>query len=334
MLSDNKLEDLYNEIAPPEADQIKLIVAPPIRFAYKQSDYLYLLYKNLFKSEKYIVQTLSGWKHIKLIFSLFKNRVTILHYHWLECSGVLNLPLFLYKMLCLMIYKWSGGRLIWTIHNKMPPDGKLFRFNFYARRWMARNASLLHIQCRSVIPELSRFFEVPQDKFRLMNHPKYPHTLLPRAAAVEAINLRYDANLKIQDKLFLMIGHISPYKRIATVCKIFSELPVQKKLIIAGPVKRGQMKYFKKLKKLVRQSKNVILIPQFISEENVPEFMNACDYALFNFRTIFSSGGIHLAKSYKMQIILPDQPCMKEIEYEKLYFFDTKEELKKLLEDC
>lgn len=331
MSSDYNLEDLYNEIAPPEADQINLVVAPPIRFAYKQSDYLYLLYKDLFKSEKYTIQALSGWKHYKLLFFRFKKRETILHYHWMECSGIFNLPFFIYKMFCLIVFNWMGGKIIWTLHNKMPPDGKLFRINYMARRWMAHRALLIHIQCKTVIPELSRFFGVPEEKFRMMDHPKYPHSLLPRAAAVEAINLRYDANLKIQDKLFLMIGHISPYKRITTVCRIFSELPIQKKLIIAGPVKRGQMKYYKRLKKIARQSENIILIPQFISEENVPEFMNACDYAIFNFRSIFTSGGVHLAKSYNRQIILPDHPCLREFENERMNFFTSKEELKKLL---
>ncbi|PWN06583.1 glycosyltransferase [Rhodohalobacter mucosus] len=327
------LEDLYSEVMGGVDDPLSVIVAPQVRFAYKKSDYLYLTYNQLFKSEKYRVQSLSGWKHIKLIVAARKKSNTLLHYHWLECTGILNLPVYLYKLFCIMVFVWSGGKLVWTIHNKMPPDGKLFRFNYLARRWMARASELLHVQCKSVIPELSRFYGVEESKFRMIPHPVYPRSLYPRAAAVEAINLRYDANLKIQDRLFLMIGHLSPYKRIGTVCRIFNDLPVQKKLIIAGPVKRGQMKYFKRLRRLVRNSDNILLIPQFISEENVPEFMNACDYVVFNYRSIFTSGGVFLAKSYNKRIILPDDLCAREFKDENMFFFRTKKELKELLEN-
>lgn len=332
MSTETTLENLYSEVVGTGHQQVTVIVSPQIRFAYKKSDYLYLFYNQLFRSDNFSVQSLSGWKHLKLILTARRSSNTILHYHWLECSGILNLPFFLYKMFCIMLYVWTGGNLVWTIHNKMPPDGKLFRFNYLARRWMARASEFLHVQCKSVIPELSRFYGVSENKFRMIPHPVYPRSLYPRAAAVEAINLRYDADLKVQDKLFLMIGHLSPYKRMGTVCRIFDELPVQKKLIIAGPVKRGQMKYYKRLRRLVRNSENILLIPQFISEENVPEFLNACDCVVFNYRSIFTSGGVFLAKSYNKRIILPDDPCTREFEDENMQFFRTKRELKELLE--
>lgn len=332
MSSDYSIEDLYSEIKKPGEKKVTVYAAPPIRFSHKQSDYLYLLYRNIFKSSEYTINGLTGLKHIRTIFLFHKNKKIILHYHWLECTGFLNLPFFLLKFLCLLFFRWTGGRIVWTLHNKIPPDGKLFRINYSVHRWMAKKSELIHIQCRAVIPEISRFYGVDTSKFRFIQHPKYPHSLLPRATAVEAINLRHAANIKMQDKLFLMIGNISPYKGIESVCKIFMTLPVQKKLIIAGPVKRGQIKLYKRLKKLTNQAHNIILIPQFIGEENVPEFMNACDYVLFNFRDIFTSGGVYLALSYKKPIIVPDEPCMREIDYEDMHFFNSKEELKKLTE--
>ncbi|MDX1592020.1 MAG: glycosyltransferase [Balneolaceae bacterium] len=334
MSSETTLEELYTEVVGDDPDSVTVFVAPPIRFAYKKSDYLYLFYKDLFKNDRYKIESLSGWKHIKLAFSSLRKRPSILHYHWIECTGVFRIPSFLCRLFCIWIFLKRGGNLIWSIHNKMPADGRNLRFNFLARRWLAGTSSLLHVECHSVIPELSRYFGVSESKFRVIPHPDYPHSLYPRAAAVEAINLRYDAHLKMQDKLFLMIGHISPYKRIGTICRIFSELPPQKKLIIIGPVKRGQMKYYKRLRRLIRNSGNILLIPQFIDEENVPEFLNACDYILFNYDSTFVSGGVFLAKSYRKQIILPDTPCMREFEDENMHFFNTKAELKQLLQEA
>lgn len=323
------LEEIYYELS--QEKNVTLFVAPPIRFGYKQSDYLYLFYKNLFKSGRYSIENITLAGHLKPILKNLRLKPSIFHYHWIECTGFVNLPFFIYKFLCLFIYTKSGGKLVWTIHNKMPLDGKYLLINKMVRGWVARHANLLHTQCSSAIQELSQFYGVEESKFRTIPHPKYPPMLMPRAAAIEAINYRFDVNIKVQDRLFLMIGHISQYKQIEEVCEIFKEEPIQKKLIIAGPVKKGQMKVFKRIRKMVSPLSNVILIPQFIKEESVPEFMNAADILIFNFKDVFTSGGVHLALSYNKPVILPRTDCMKELEGENKLFFDTPNELKELI---
>jgi glycosyltransferase involved in cell wall biosynthesis len=329
MKSDYRLEDLYREIS--DEKTLPVYVTPPVRFAYKQSDFLYLLYKELFKSDEFNIKSISVFQHYRPVLAAIRKKPSIIHYHWLECTGFLNLPVFFYRMLCLFLFKALGGKLVWTIHNKMPLDGKYRRLNYAARRWLASKSERIHILCRSAIPGVAFFYRVPEEKFRFIPHPKYPPELMPRASAVEAINHRFGSNIKMQDRLFLMIGHISAYKRIDQVIDIFRDQPIQKKLIIAGPVKRGQMKLFKKLKKKISSIENVILIPQFISEESVPEFMNACDYTIFNFKHVFSSGGVHLALSYRKPVIVPDTECMRELEQEGMMYFNNPEELKEVI---
>ena len=326
-----QMEDLYREIAGDK--HVTVFVAPPIRFGYKQSDYLYLLYKDLFRLDQFRFRSITRFRHFIPVISSIRKQPSIFHYHWLECTGFFNLFTFFYRMLSLMLYKWTGGKLVWTMHNKMPLDCKYKKLNYAARRWLAGNAERIHIQCESAIPEMAFFYRVPEEKFRFIPHPKYPPELMPRASAVEAINLRFGCNIKMQDRLFLMIGHISPYKQICQVCDIFINQPIQKKLIIAGPVKKGQMKYYKKLKKKIRGVENIILIPQFISEECVPEFLNASDNMIFNFTGLLTSGGVHLALSYKKPVIVPDNSCMRELNRKEMIFFSTFDELKEIMDD-
>lgn len=323
------LEEIYDELS--QEKNVTLFVAPPVRFGYKQSDYLYLFYKDLFKSGRYSIENITIAGHFKPIILNLRSKPSIFHYHWIECTGIINLPFFIYKFLCLFIYTKTGGNLVWTIHNKMPLDGKYLWINKIVRVWVARNADLLHTQCASAIQELSHFYGVDESKFRTIPHPKYPPMLMPRAAAIEAINYRFDVNIKVQDRLFLMIGHISEYKQIEQVCEIFKEEPVQKKLIVAGPVKKGHMKVFKRIRKLVSPLPNVILIPQFIKEESVPEFMNAADILVFNFKDVFTSGGVYLALSYNKPIFMPRTDCMMELEGENNHFFENLHELKELI---
>ncbi len=224
-----------------------------------------------------------------------------------------------------------GGKIVWSVQNTLPPDCRYEWLNYYARRWLAGKTDLLIVECRSVIDDISTFFHVHPDLIRVVEHPPYPAQIMPRAAAVEAINHRYNVGLKVQDRLFLMFGHISAYKQIGSVCEIFKKEPVQKKLLIVGPVKKGQMKLYKSLKKRASKTSNIILIPQFINEESVPEFLNAADCLIFNHRNSHSQGGVHLAISYRKTAFLPKKGCLKELEGENLYFFTSQEELKKLI---
>ncbi|TVQ01742.1 MAG: hypothetical protein EA359_13480 [Balneolaceae bacterium] len=326
-----KLEKIYSELH--EEGPVTLFVAPPIRFAYKRSDYLFLLYKDLLASPVYKIDSVSTIGHLKFVLWAVLGKKSILHYHWLEYTGFFAGFNYFFKLSCIWVYKKLGGKIVWSIHNKLPLDCSHEWIHFKTRKWLAQKADRLLIECESVLAEISTYFNVHINKFRVWPHPAYPPQLMPRAAAVEAINHRYNVTIKVQDRLFLMFGHISPYKQIDKVCEIFLKQPIQKKLLIVGPVKNGQMKYYKKIRKLSQQKENIVLIPQFIKEECVPEFMNATDYVLFNYREILSSGGVSLARSYDKPIILPKTGCLRELDDENLRFFGTQEELKTLIEN-
>jgi glycosyltransferase involved in cell wall biosynthesis len=329
MKQPDQLEDLYNEL---NGDEVcTLYVAPPIRYAYKKSDYLFLFYRDLLSSETYTISGVSTAGHLKFILARLFRKRCILHYHWIECTGFFSMFVYFYKLICLFLYKALGGKLIWSVHNKMPMDCRMEWVNYRGRRWIAKKADLLHIECESAAAEISTFFGVHEKKMRFWPHPEYPPQLMPRAAAIEAVNHRYNVNLKVNDRLFLMFGHISAYKQTDKVCEMFLNEPIQKKLIIVGPVKKGQMKLYKKVRRLSRKKDNIVLIPQFIKEECVPEFMNAADFVLFNYRDVLSSGGVPLAKSYGKPIILPRKGCLHEQEGEELTFFNTQEELRKII---
>lgn len=325
----NKLIDIYRELTGDES--FTLLVAPPIRFTYKRSDYLYLYYQKILKESEIPIRNINTLGHIKLFFwQLFGSR-SVLHYHWFEISGPISIFSTIYKVIFIFLYKLLGGNIVWSVQNTLPPDCRYEWMNYYARRWLAKNADLLLVECRSVIINISTFFNVHPDSVRAVGHPSYPAQILPRAAAVEAINHRYNVGLKVQDRLFLMFGHISGYKQIGSVCEIFETEPVQKKLIIVGPVKKGQMKLYKSLKKTASATPNIILIPQFISEESVPEFMNAADCLVFNPVNSLSLGGVHLAMSYQKTTFLPKKGCLKELNNENLFFFTSKKELEQLI---
>lgn len=324
MQTDQTLYDVYRELA--NSEEFTVYVVPLIRFDYKQSDYLYLLYKKLYNKKGVEIKTLSYFDHWKIGMSGIKNSKKVLHYHWLECSDIRSLLGMLYKFINIFIYTSLGGKLVWTIHNKMPHDGRFIRLNFRLRKWMANRADRLHIHCKTMIPEISEFYGVSESKFVVVPHPKFPAKQIDRKIAVEEINHLRNLGLSGDDTIYLMFGNISHYKQIDEVCRIFKTLDDNKKLLIVGPVKKGQMPYFNQIKKLSKESSNIRLVPHFIKEENVPFYFNASDCVLFNYRDILTSGGVELANSYDKPIIAPKLGCIKELSGENHILFETKDE--------
>jgi len=317
-------------------DCATLYVVPALRKNKQSSDYLYLLHKDIIenKTSPKLV-SIAEWQHLTYVWSALRKRPSVVHYNWFEVTDRTAVLQVLFAWFSLAVYKSLGGKIIWTIHNKNSQSRYFKHFNLILRSWISRRADLLRVHCETAAEEMSSELEVPLSSFVVLPHPRFPAYLLPRIAAIEAINHRFGFSLQTRNQIFLMFGNISPHKRILEVMDIFKSLSSNKKLLIIGPVKQGYMSYFRKLKKSMTSDKNNVFIhPRFINEQVVPEFFNACDYCLFNYRELLTSGGVELARSYQKAIIAPEKGCLRELQgNENVILFKTDEMLKQLLAD-
>lgn len=336
MATHDQLLELYAELIPENhSGKKELYVVPLIRHDYKESDYLYLLYRDIIENRKdqFSIKSVSVWKHWIFAWRALSKKNVILHYHWLECTDFKSLTGMVYKLICIFLYKLFGGKLVWTIHNKMPHDRKYQQFNYRIQSWMAARADLLHIHCSSMIDEISRFYDQPAGKFRVVEHPEFPSKVIKRERAINKLNETRNLGLKSSDQIFLMFGNISAYKQIGKVCSMFTGLPSHKKLLIVGPVKKGQMSVFYGIKDISKSAENIRLVPHFISEKMVPYYMNAADCVVFNYEKILTSGGVELARSYGRPIIAPNLGCLSELDDKNSTLFNSQEELNQLLSE-
>lgn len=334
MATHDQLLNLYDDLLPDDHDgRIPLFVVPLIRYNYKQSDYLYLLYRDIIENrkDKFDIKSISVWKHWVFVMKALTTKHAILHYHWLECTDLKSLAGMIYKLICIFLFKAAGGHLVWTIHNKIPHDNKYRSFNYRIQSWMASRADLLHIHCKSAIKEISGFYNQPESKFRVVDHPTFPSKMIEREEAIRKLNSERNLSLEKSDCIFLMFGNISSYKQIDKVCRMFSNLSSNRKLLIVGPVKKGQMENFREIKEIANHNENIRVVPHFISEEMVPNYMNAADCVLFNYRQILTSGGVELTRSYGRPILAPNMGCLSEHDDGKTTLFNTQEELKQHL---
>lgn len=324
------LEEIYASV---NNDASTIYVVPLIRHSHKKSDYLYLLYEDLIKGDKYDIKSISVFNHFKLVAGILINRrKAILHYHWLEFQDFKSLLGMPWKIFCIFLFHIFGGNIVWTLHNEFPHDQKYLDLHSYLHKKMAKWADILHVHCASAVPKMKKRLEVNQTKFRLIPHPDFPAEPIDKQEALQNLKSEYECNLSANIPTLLMFGNISRYKQIEKVAELITKLPVESRLLVVGPIKKGNIDLYEELKELDDQSSRIILVASFIPEEHVGWFYSAADFCLFNYREILSSGGYNMAKAYQKPVIAPNLGCLSE-EGEKadVHLFNSQEEFKELL---
>lgn len=323
------LDEIYSSVNP---DAKTIYVVPLIRYSLKKSDYLYLLYKELINGDKYTIESISVFNHFKLVAGILKNKNAILHYHWLEFQDFKSLLGMPWKMACIFLFKKFGGNIVWTLHNEFPHDQKYLGFHQYLHKKMARWSDALHVHCKTAVAKMSTRLQAPAEKFNLVPHPEYPVQPIPKKEAIEKLNTHFNRDLSTSTPLLLMFGNISRYKQIEKVADIVIDLEADCKLLIVGPIKKGNMKLYEELTEKQKRSKRIQIIPDFIQEEHVTWFYSAADICVFNYREILSSGSYHMARAHHRTIIAPDLGCLSEEQGQpNVHLFENTGELKALL---
>ncbi len=325
-------------------DVKKIYVVPLINYSFKKTNYLYLLYKNFILNEDSFgekkdyginIESLSIFAHPKIVLSRIKNEKSILHYHWLEITGLLSLSGTIWKLFWISFYKLLNGKIIWTIHNEFPHSNNYILLNKIIRKYMAHMADKLQVHCKSAIDIMMPLLNIGKNKFFIVPHPEYPIESVERDKAIDLLNEKYfKGKINKEDILFLMFGEIAKYKGIKEVVEIFNNLDERKKLVIAGVIKKGNEKYFKEVLLSIKNKEEFLISPKRIPDDDVPLFFNSSGYALFNFSDLLTSGSVMLALNYNKKIIIPFKGCLKELNGQNVIQFNNIEELKNILISC
>ncbi|MFN1833949.1 glycosyltransferase [Balneola sp. MJW-20] len=325
------LSEIFSEIDP---DIKKIYVVPLIRYSHKRSDYLYLLYQDLIESDTYDIESISVFNHFSLVTGIWKNKSAILHYHWLEFQDLKSFFGMPWKLLCIWLFKAFGGKIVWTIHNEFPHDRRFLLLHKLLHKKMAKWAEILHVHCKTAIRIMNPRLKVDESKYRVMEHPLYPAKQLSRSTAIEHLKNELSLVLNPNHPVILMFGNISEYKQINQVVDIVLRSGPNVQLLIAGPVKKGNMSLFKKLQNKAKKASIISLYPHFVSEEQVPWFFSASDLCVFNYREILSSGGVQMARSHAKKILAPNKGCLSELsDKPNIQLFNSEIELEEKLNE-
>lgn len=328
-----KLLNIYRALSP---DIRKLYVFPHIERSSRFNQYLSLLYSGLPDAEEspsVAVRSGSFFSPLIVLGKIFGEK-SVVHHHWFECRNISSLLNALWKLTMMALYRLSGGKIVWTVHNKYPHQRKLLRINVALMYALARLAHRLLVHCGEAQRIMAGYLRVSSDKFSVVEHPDYPVISVTREAAVKYLAERYGmGDLSERRPVFLMYGYIAPYKGNTEVMEMFlSDEDIPGVLVLAGRVKPEEEEYGREVERLASSSDRIYRTGMMIPDEDVAYFFGAADYLIFNFhRDILYSGGVHTALNYNKNIIVPDAGCFRELEGENILKFKDRDQLKSVL---
>lgn len=331
-MTHHKLLTIYHELI---LGLEKVYVIPDIEKFSTHNSYLRLIYDPITKENisKISVES-SSFLTPKFICRRVLGEKSVLHHHWFEIRNVKMLLNAIWKICLISTYRLAGGKVIWTAHNIEPHFHKFRRLNRIFRRVWAKIPHKIHVHCQHAVSVMSPLLHVDANKFFVAAHPDYPAKIIPKNHARKLLEKILPGQLNLSEKtVYLMFGYIAAYKGIREVIEIFRNLPLDRMLIIAGPVKKNENAYFQQLQALIEGKSNIILLKKYISDEEMSALLNAVDYVIFNFSKILTSGCVVLSQSYQKKIIIPNIGCLREMSGPNIYKFDTLQQLQQTLSE-
>ena len=326
------LSDLYKK-ANNKARTI--FVVPLIRYNLKKTDYLYLLYQDLIETKgNYSVKPISVFSHFRFVIAALFNKDHILHYHWLEFQDLRALSAMPYKLLCISLYHLLGGTIVWTVHNLTPHDRRYLNLHKRLHRWMGKKADIVHVHSVTAIPMVSEKFGIEPSKMVVLKHPDFPAEIHSTTKARERFLSFFNRSKEdIQLPVLLMFGQLSAYKGIIEAITIILSIDLPFKLWIVGPIKKGQDKLHKQTMDRCYNDERIVYIPKFIPEDRYPYLLSSADICVFNYRSILTSGGVMMARSYQRDIVAPYMGILKDYQTDSsVSLFETDEDLYNILQ--
>jgi beta-1,4-mannosyltransferase len=272
--------------------------------------YQHLMIKGLNESE--LINAFNGVddRFLGPIRTWYKYKPKFIHFDWIHSYYIRRtswmtyflLPLFILQVV--FLNKMTSSKIVWTLHNLMPHNSTNLFVNKFVRRFFANQCLWIRVFSENTIDEASKLLKVSKHKIKVIPEGDYrlfyPNTI-SRAAARSFFKLRKE------EKVFLYLGFIRPYKGIENLIYSFLKLKEENiKLIIVG--QNRDKKYVDSLKKNIKANatNKIIFKDNFIPNDDLQIYYNACDIVVLPFEKVENSGSVILAMGFKKPIIAPD----------------------------
>jgi glycosyltransferase involved in cell wall biosynthesis len=215
-------------------------------------------------------------------------------------------------ILTFLISKAVGKTTVFTVHDLYDFGKKSVRRKFQleiARNMVFKFSDSIHVHNYYTRKLVHSRYRRRRNVF-VIPHGNYIGYYENRIAKSEA---RTQLRLPFNSFVFLFLGLLRPYKGLEDLIAAFKKLNGSDlRLVIAGRV-FGVDNYESTLKALSRTDPRIKVEADFIPDEAVQVYLNACDFFVLPYKDITTSGAAALALSFGRPIIAPSITSFPEI---------------------
>jgi glycosyltransferase involved in cell wall biosynthesis len=170
------------------------------------------------------------------------------------------------------------------------------------------------VQSKTVEKDLIKFNK-SNKPYKLSPHPLYNifGEKLDKEEAKKYIEKNYDVKFDT-DKVILFFGYIRKYKGLMYLLEAMPEILKKKnvKLLIAGEFYDDEKPYKEKIKELKLES-NILLLSDFMPDDEVRYFFSACDCLVLPYTDATQSGIVQIAYYYDKPVVVTDVGGLSEV---------------------
>lgn len=306
---------------------MKILAYPLDKGPYQERLYFYIIkagnkvsYMNRFLKKGFPPWLVLPFFPIFLLFYRFLG-FKIFHLHWQS----FNLPLInrlpkislIYSIFCIKLIKIFGFKLLWTVHNLIPHE-KATSDDLYVTKILCDLANAKIVHSDETINEMKKLRLNTDNTFII------PHGSFVGVYPNNFKNTKNKFGFLEKDFVFLFFGNIRPYKGLPELLNSFSKLKDKRlKLLIVGNCWDNEL--INLLKKYSKIDKRILTKIEFVKDEEIQNYINACDIEVFPFRKITTTSSVISAASFKKPFIAPRVGNIKDMPSDTGIFYNPQD---------
>jgi len=245
------------------------------------------------------------WEH--------RGQLEVLHVHWLELLFLRptlwrSLRRWVSVMLGLVLARLSGVCVVYTVHNIEQHEGQYRLLVSLGTRVIFALAQAVHVHDRQTAEVLARRWGRRRG-VHVIAHGNYMTAYrneCPRAVARKRLGMAEEAFV------YLFLGRVRPYKGVEELLTAFMATDDPGAvLLVAGEV--HEPGYDGRLRELAGGDARIHLHLEFVGDDQLQVYLNACDVCVLPYRHVTTSGAGILAFSFGVPIIAPRMGCFVEL---------------------
>ncbi|WP_439691243.1 glycosyltransferase [Curtobacterium sp. SP.BCo] len=200
-----------------------------------------------------------------------------------------------------------GARLVWTIHNVLPHDARHLELELELDRYLAATSDAVHVMNRDTAAAVAPYYALDGARVVHIPHPSY-QGVYPSSGSRSEARTRF--GLGDTDRAVLAFGQMRPYKGLDVLIDAVRRIPSADRpvLLLAG---RTSDEDRASIDALLGDDVRSVREHDHVEDVDVQRWFRAADVAAFPYRRVLNSGSLHLAASFGVPAVLPDEAHLR-----------------------